>query len=392
MNYSIEDISKEEYEIREKLYEYYFEILEEINGEKKDIKSKEYKEIITNTTFQTILFYIKKAIPILINRKIEEYINNNKSEENINSGKTINEYNDEYQLRKYENQIRQLMKIIFQLKVERESLGYKIQHFLKMEEEFKEMKNKYKYKDGHFLDNDRKDNEIEILRRENSNIKKAMAKIEKENENLKQEMNKIEEENEILNTENLNDKKIIKDLKDKVDYLVKKIDNIEKRHRDSTSNSSINININNNGKSVSKWIFKRNIELKINNTNITNCESLSSRKKLMLKDSQRKKIGLLENTFSTNSFHKKMSRISSEKSISPKNRRYKKTNSMNMKKEDSKKKEIVSKYLTNINNTNYDFSKISKLMKGTKFTRKFHNSIFTSKTKLTDFKNDKNIK
>ena len=42
MNYSIEDISKEEYEIREKLYEYYFEILEEINGEKKDIKSKEY--------------------------------------------------------------------------------------------------------------------------------------------------------------------------------------------------------------------------------------------------------------------------------------------------------------------------------------------------------------
>ena len=191
MNYSIEDISKEEYEIREKLYEYYFEILEEINGEKKDIKSKEYKEIITNTTFQTILFYIKKAIPILINRKIEEYINNNKSEENINSRKTINEYNDEYQLRKYESQIRQLMKIIFQLKVERESLGYKIQHFLKMEEEFKEMKNKYKYKDGYFLDNDRKDNEIEILRRENSNIKKAMAKIEKENENLKQEMNKM---------------------------------------------------------------------------------------------------------------------------------------------------------------------------------------------------------
>jgi hypothetical protein len=35
MTISINDISKDEYDNREKLYEYYFDILEQINGEKK---------------------------------------------------------------------------------------------------------------------------------------------------------------------------------------------------------------------------------------------------------------------------------------------------------------------------------------------------------------------
>ena len=44
------------------------------------------------------------------------------------------------------------------------------------------MKTKYKYEDGKFLENDRKDNEILILRAENSNLK---AQIEKNEDEIK---------------------------------------------------------------------------------------------------------------------------------------------------------------------------------------------------------------
>ena len=59
MNISSEEISEEEYNNREKLYEYYFDLLEVINGKKKEIKPKELKELITSTKIQTLLDYIK---------------------------------------------------------------------------------------------------------------------------------------------------------------------------------------------------------------------------------------------------------------------------------------------------------------------------------------------
>ena len=45
----------------------------------------------------------------------------------------------------------------------------KIEEYMEMEDEFEEMKTKLKYEDGRFLKNDRKDNEIIIIRGENSN-------------------------------------------------------------------------------------------------------------------------------------------------------------------------------------------------------------------------------
>jgi hypothetical protein len=51
-------------------------------------------------------------------------------------------------------------------------MEHKISEYMEMEEEFEEMKSKFKYEDGRFLNNDRKDNEILILRSENSNKKK----------------------------------------------------------------------------------------------------------------------------------------------------------------------------------------------------------------------------
>ena len=213
MTISINDISKDEYDNREKLYEYYFDILEQINGEKKKIDNEEFKEIIVSTNIQTILYYIKESIPILIHKKIEEYKNNN--QKIIDTPIHIINPSIENQLKNYENQIKYYIKLNFESEIERDSLKKKIIYYMKIEENFKEMSEKLKYKNGYFLDNDRKENEIEILRRENSNIKKAITKIEEENKNLKLEL--------------LNDQTVIKEQKEKITSLTKKIEDLKKK-------------------------------------------------------------------------------------------------------------------------------------------------------------------
>jgi hypothetical protein len=57
-----------------------------------------------------------------------------------------------------------------------------------MEEEYEELKEKLKYEGGKFLDNDRKDNEIMILRNENSKIKKEIVKLENRKKLLETEI------------------------------------------------------------------------------------------------------------------------------------------------------------------------------------------------------------
>ena len=83
MNISNTEIPIEEIENREKAYELYYDILEEIKGKKVLLDPKEYEELILTTKITTILHYIKESIPILINKKIE----------NLNSKKQRNELN-----------------------------------------------------------------------------------------------------------------------------------------------------------------------------------------------------------------------------------------------------------------------------------------------------------
>ena len=58
-------------------------------------------------------------------------------------------------------------------------LENEIDSYIEMEEEFEEMKIKFKYQDGKFLNNEKKENEILILRAENSNLKKTILNKEK---------------------------------------------------------------------------------------------------------------------------------------------------------------------------------------------------------------------
>ena len=84
----------------------------------------------------------------------------------------------------------------------------KLQAYMELEEEYDDLKQKVKYEGGKFLENDRKDNEIIIVRRENSTLKHEISNLENEN---KEKSKKYEEKISDLqkNIENLN-KKIFK--------------------------------------------------------------------------------------------------------------------------------------------------------------------------------------
>ena len=119
----------------------------------------------------------------------------------------------ENMLIKYENDIRFYIKNDYKINLRKELIENKINSLQKKEKEYESLKkltNCY-LKNGEFIFVDNKDNAINILRMENSNLKKTINELE----------NKINNLNEL----NFNNKKTIDELK-------------------NNSNSSINININ----------------------------------------------------------------------------------------------------------------------------------------------------
>ena len=117
------------------------------------------------------------------------------------------------------------------------------------------------------MNNERKDNEIIILRQENGILKKE---IEKHEINNKKYESKIKSEQET-----------IQDLTNQISLLNKKVSKLElltsqkenSIQPNTNNSSSINININNNGNSSSKWIIKQENQDHHNNNNNNNYNS-----------------------------------------------------------------------------------------------------------------------
>ena len=202
-----------EIKIKEKLYTLFYELTSEIKGTKIEIDEEEYEENIRTTTVFQIIEYIYQTIQILLKKYKKENIKTF-----IPHLNEISQY--EKLLRKFENNERKLIKRQFQYKLHKDTLEYKIEEYIEMEEEFEEMKAKFKYEDGKFLENDRKDNEIFIIRQENSNLKNIISNLEKE----------INEH-----------KNHLSDLKNKYNNLEKKLEETEK-----DLNLFSNIDMNNN--------------------------------------------------------------------------------------------------------------------------------------------------
>ena len=211
-----------EHKNKELLYNLFYEIKSEILGSKIEIEEDEYQENIKKTSIPKLITYIHDSIQILISSKIEltknqqkledeKLFSKNKNFSKIGESSIPNSEKEKYEniIKKLEEKERFLTKIRFQDKLQKEAMENKISEYMDMEDEFEEMKTKLKYEDGRFLNNDRKDNEIIIIRSENSKLKNTIDELEKENlklQNLTEEQNKkinsLQEEIDKLNKHN----------------------------------------------------------------------------------------------------------------------------------------------------------------------------------------------
>ena len=234
--------NSKEYKWKELLYELFYEIKSEILGCKIEIEEDEYQENIRTTTIPKLVSYIHDSIQILIKKKIEDSKNEQKEEDekyyqilysknNTNNPLSLDEKTQyENIIRKLEAKERILSKINFQDKLQKDAMENKIGEYIEMEEEFEEMKTKLKYEDGRFLNNDRKDNEIIIIRGENSNLKKSIKNLEQQIINFEKDK---KQKNEIINK-----------LQNEINEFKLKLEEAEKQNEILNSHS-INININN---------------------------------------------------------------------------------------------------------------------------------------------------
>ena len=254
-----------DFEIKEDLYMLYLELKETLTSKNISLSKDQLSEAINTTSVNIIIEYIREMIKILINikfpKKEEIIINRTKDEKDREISQMEN------QIRKLEYDIKFLLQKEFQNKIKRDTLEMKVNSYMEMENEFEELKEKVKYQGGEFLNNERKDNEIIILRQENGILKKE---IEKHEINNKKYESKIKSEQET-----------IQDLTNQISLLNKKVSKLElltsqkenSIQPNTNNSSSINININNNGNSSSKWIIKQENQDHHNNNNNNNYNS-----------------------------------------------------------------------------------------------------------------------
>ena len=288
--------------------------------------------------------------PILMLKEIKNYINKN----NLIQMENI--------IKKLEKDLKYHIKNEFMLKIQRDSLDSKIRGFMEMEEEFEELKEKVRYEGGKFLNNDRKDNEIKILRRENSIIKKEVMKME-----IK--IKKFEKKE-------IDDKQIIDELKLKITNSDKKIEEMEKEIEILKNKKDLNINnnINMNNNYYHLKIHDKNSLSKINGMKLkrdltdyqfpisqANFESVKS-------NNQSRTIKILDNnhnnsnkyiihTFNKINNYSNKNNIVSNRNIKVKEEPKYKNNSSSVRTDNNKKFDLIGKFLTNdankyISNTN----------------------------------------
>ena len=250
---NLDDKKNSEYKWKELLYNLFYEIKSEILGTKIEIEEDEYQENIRSITIPKLIEYIHESIQILISNKIEMSKNEQKMEdEKYYTKKGSPGYTplslEQSEKIKYENIIKKLeekerilYKRNFHHILQKEAMENKIEEYMEMEDEFEEMKVKLKYEDGRFLNNDRKDNEILIIRSENSNLKTTIDELEKKNEKLE---NLINQQNEKI--KNLN--KDIKELKMKLEEKQTEI-NLSQNYFNITNHNLTKNNNNNYTKS-----------------------------------------------------------------------------------------------------------------------------------------------
>ena len=273
---------------KEDLYSLFYEIISEIKNCKIEIEEDEFKKNIQTISSKQLIDYLHDSIKILLKKKFEEGKEEQKKEEiQLKLMKKIpietNEINQlENILKKLEEKERNLIKLVFKYKLQKDAMKNKIEDLLDIEDEYEEMKEKLKYEDGRFLENDRKDNEILILRQENTNLKKVISDNEKNYKKLEDEL--IEKE------------KLIVTLETKIEKLNK---TLEDKQREINMYSTINYENNINNSNYSTNIISNKQE-NTNDNNINHNLKLYQLQKIkskLLKKKQKNSENKINETF-----------------------------------------------------------------------------------------------
>ena len=222
---------KDNNKIKEELFLLYKEIKDDIPNDKFPLHKKNIQNLNTLDSI-TLITYIKESIPLLINQKISEAItqNNNNDlsvelEGNNNLKKMYHQLDN--QLKKAENDTRYYLQKYLKCEIQKKVLDMKLNAYVCLEEEYEELKEKVKYDGNKFLDNERKDNEIFILRSENSSLKKEIVKLNHKIFKLKKYIN--DNNNNTTSNNNINSKNITLNKgrnSSMVDLTIKKTDNV----------------------------------------------------------------------------------------------------------------------------------------------------------------------
>ncbi len=355
-------------EIKSQLYELYIDIKTFLISSEKEKENNETKQEISSSSEPDIIIkYLKNCINILISEKK----NNNKNKEqnnttnNISNNDIINQF--ESYIKKLEMDIKYNIKKQFIYKIQKNSLEMKIKGYMEIEEEYEELKEKVKYENGKFLDNDRKDNEIVILRRENSNLKK--------------EINIIEEKNKNYEKKHYEDQDIIKELKSKISRLEEKIEEMKEKINDIKNRNTNNLNIHKNiVEHYNITTDKNSMDNRVNihlKHGLTNYQSNSYINNIESNKNNHIKIKALHtNTIDNNnnklniSYFNKL--YNNNKNINPpilnnyrnRNVNKNKSNSVSMRSDENEKSELLTKYLSSNQNNKYGpYTKIRSLNK-----------------------------
>ena len=244
--------------IKEELFTLLKEINDDIPNDQLPLNNKTIQNISTLDSI-TLITYIKESLPLLISHKISEAITQNNNNElsaelddNINLRKDYAQL--ENHIRKIERDNRYYIQQYLKCEIQKKVLDMKLHAYQYLEDEYEYLKEKVKYESGKFLDNERKDNEIFILRAENSSLKKDIVKLEYIS---KKKDTKI---NEHLNA--------IKDLKNNIEKLNNKIFNLKNMIK-SYNNINNNTNLT-NSKNKAELIGKNNSMIELRSKNAEN--------------------------------------------------------------------------------------------------------------------------
>ena len=249
-NNNLNEYEINEFKIKEKLLTLFYELTSELKGKKIEIFEDEFQENLLKYSVFQIIDYIYETLQILLSKYKEKnqidsnikiysnfnIVNNNSDNNQIN-------FINEKLLKYYENKERQNIKLIFELNLKIDSLERKLNDFVLMEKEFNDLKVKVKYDNGKFLENDRKENEILIIRTENSKLKNIINNLEKNVNNFKKKNIEYEKKIDFLtskisknNSKNNSNLSTISNNKDLKIFNLKKISNICNFNKNSKLN------------------------------------------------------------------------------------------------------------------------------------------------------------